>query len=140
MNKTILISIHRHWLWADKIQRTFYAALPPNLRAEDTKEMFISDWGMCRCLWYGLLFAVCEALRERRFTVPTVQSDIDAIYSNLKLFRNAVFHVQPKYWSRKLFSIMQNENSAQQIKQVHDGIGCWLLIQLRAGKVDPQSA
>jgi hypothetical protein len=135
------MSIHRHWLWADKIQRTFYDVLPQNLRAEDTNEMFITDWGMCMCLWYGLLFAVCEALRAGRFTVSAVQSDIDSIYGNLKLFQNAVFHVQSKYWSPKLFSIMQDKNSAQKIKQVHDGIGSWLLTQIRQPrKASPNTA
>ncbi len=131
MKKTLLMSIHRHWLWADKMQRTFYACLPPNLAEEGAKEIFISDWGMCMCLWYGLLFAVCEGLRAGRFTVPTVQADIDGIYGDLKLFRNAVFHVQPRYWSAKLFKIMQDQSSARKIKDIHDAIGSWLLTQLQ---------
>lgn len=130
MNKGLLVSIHRHWLWADRMQRTFFASLNPNLKEEDAKDIFISNWGMCMCLWYGLLFAVCEGLREGKFAVPTVQAEIDGIYEDLKLFRHAVFHVQKKYWSPKLFRIMQDKTSAFTIKLIHDEIGNWLLTQL----------
>lgn len=131
MDSQSLLSIHRHWIWANWIKKQFEGSMQSFSVSKDTiQEWYINPPGTYMCIWYGLLFSICEGLRAHSVHIPEVQSDIDEIYSALKRFRNAVFHIQPKYWSPKLFEIMEKKGSAIQIRKVHDGIGNWLLKQM----------
>src|SRR6266446_2567992 len=132
--KELLFSIHRHWIWADRLRQEYYERLKANPPTKDLDlvEWFLNADGMYMCLWYGLLFTVCEGLREGGFTVPNAQPEINAIYDSLRLFRNAIFHVQSEYWSLKLLQITRDPNSAAKIKKAHQTIGGWLLGEIRA--------
>ena len=130
--KEMVMSIHRHWMWAERLRGQFYSRLGfRNFTSENIKEIFLSDCGIYMCLWYGLLNAVVEALEEEQFCVTIVQNEIAEIRDSLRLFRNAVFHVQGKYWSEKLIRIMEQPGSAKTILRVHEAIGQWLLDEIR---------
>jgi hypothetical protein len=127
----MLGAIHRHWIWANAIRQKFYEfQMERSPATEGALDWFLSSAGMHMCLWYGLLFVVCQALRQGGFEVPNLQPEIDEIYEGLHDFRNAIFHVQPKYWSDKLFKIMKDPESPTKIRNVHKGIGKWLLTQI----------
>lgn len=126
MKTEVLLSIHRHWIWANWIKKQFGDALGQTPHNEIDK-LILEPAGTYMCLWYGLLFAVCEGLRKEKVVISLVQREIDSVYDSLKLFRNAVFHVQPKYWSRKLLDFMVVEGNATKVHRIHNGIGEWLL-------------
>ncbi len=126
MKTEVLLSIHRHWIWANWIKEKFGVALGRTPHNEiDT--LILEPAGTYMCLWYGLLFAVCEGLRKQGVSISSVQAEIDSVYDSLRLFRNAVFHVQPKYWSRKLLDFMVVEGNATKVHCIHNRIGEWLL-------------
>jgi hypothetical protein len=63
-------------------------------------------------------------------------ADLDAIASSyhqvrarLREFRNAAFHVQPKWWSPKLAAVLREPEDASLIRAVHDAVGAWLRLQ-----------
>jgi hypothetical protein len=127
--KELLFAIHRHWIWANRVREEYGTQLRANPPASgDMLDWFLNSSGMHMCLWYGLLFSVCEGLRENGFSVPAVQAEIDGIYDALRLFRNAIFHVQSEYWSPKLFRIMEDP------QKVHEGLGEWFLTQIGSGR------
>jgi hypothetical protein len=135
MDRQLLLSIHRHWIWANWVKKQFDGSIQSfPVSKNRMQEWFITPPGIYMCIWYGLLFAVCEGLRGQKVIIREIQSDFDRIYPALKHFRNAVFHVQAKYWSPKLFEIMEDRGSAFQIRRVHEGIGEWLLKQVDEAK------
>ena len=129
--KEKMLAIHRHWIWADRIRKEYFELLKANPPAKDDMlDWFLNADGMYMCLWYGLLFLVCEALKRSGFTVAQVQAEIDAIYDSLRLFRNVIFHVNKKYFPKQMFVIMADPTSATKITEAHEGIGKWFLTQI----------
>jgi len=131
-----LVPIHRHWIWANWMKKRFDETLPEHmaLLESDIAQLFITPPGMYMCLWYGLLYTVCEALHESRIDIGPLQTDIEKIYANLRLLRNAVFHIQQEYWSVKMQSILDDPESASTIRRVHDGVGEWFLARFAETK------
>jgi len=135
LSKDRLMTIHRHWIWANYIRIQFYREFGENTLelARDPVSYAISSVGTHMCLWYGLLFTVCEAIREDHVVVQDAEPFFSEIYEDLRRFRNAIFHVQTEYWSPKLFEIMERKDSPTKIKKVHEEIGKWLLAELQVG-------
>jgi hypothetical protein len=122
----ILLTIHRHWIWADRIREEYFERLkanPPN--NEDLVEFFSTGDGMYLCLWFGLEFVVCDALRERKLVIPNAQKEINGIYKSFERFRNAIFHVQPKFFSPKMFELLNDPTHQARIDKAHKEIGQW---------------
>ena len=46
--------------------------------------------------WFASLFVVAEGWRDLKLSDPEIDPIIDAHLDSLRLFRNAVFHFQPK--------------------------------------------
>ncbi len=137
MEHEYFLSLHRHWIWANLIKMHFDSRLAHD-DIKDPEVFIVQPAGTYMCVWYGVLFAVCEGLREKGIVIPEVQQGIDEIYDSLRLFRNAVFHVQPRYWSDKLHGFVALEGSALKVRRVHEGIGNWFLTELkRRGKEPP---
>jgi hypothetical protein len=140
-NKTdLLLGIHRHWIWADRLRLEYHERLkanPPSKEKFDPVDWFLNADGMYLCLWYGLLFTICEGLRQNAFTVPGAQAEIDSIYDSLRVFRNAIFHVQPEYWSPKLFRLLEDPDSASRIVKSHAEIGKWLIAKIGGPSTSP---
>ena len=72
----------------------------------------------------------CEGIRAYRLAdvneiAPTYQS----VRKRLFEFRNAAFHVQPKWLSPKLLDILLEPEDAKRIQAVHDAVGAWLRVQ-----------
>ncbi|MCB9501622.1 MAG: hypothetical protein H6696_06760 [Deferribacteres bacterium] len=97
----------------------------------DLKNIFVSVPGTYMMLWYGLLFAVCGYLKDNNSIPKTIEQDVNSIYESLRLFRNAVFHVQDKYYTHKLFSIMKDNNSVHKIRKIHDTLGNYFLEEMK---------
>jgi hypothetical protein len=126
-----LFAIHRHWIWAERIRLEYYDRLKANPpKSGDLLEWFMTGEAMYLCIWYGLLFTVCEGLRTDRLTVPGVQNEINTLYPSLKLFRNAIFHIQPDYFTEKIFSFLQDPGTDSTIKTIHDGLDEWFHRQM----------
>ena len=129
-SKTILNSIYRQWIWADHLRNYFGAELPEkelNLSGNFT----IEPYWMFMCLWYGVLFSVIDALKEINIEIPEIQKDIDQMYDTLRLYRNAVFHVQEEYWPDKWRNLILDKTSADKINLIHKQIGIFLLKELK---------
>ena len=78
-----------------------------------------------------MLFGVLEALKKEKIVIPEIENDINSIYDSLRLYSNAVFHPQPKYWSEKLLRIMEDRGSVGKIWKVHKRIGKYFLEEMQ---------
>lgn len=124
--------IHKHWIWANTIKLLFDNEIK-NPQNKDIKieNLIIRPYGTYMSLWYGLLFVVLEALKEENIIISEIQEDINDIYDSLRVYRNAVFHAQEKYWSPKFFEIMEKTNSVRKIWNVHKKVGDFLLKEIQ---------
>jgi hypothetical protein len=134
VNDEALLSIARHWTWADCVREQFKVALTGSV-PDDL-------WSFCKrpevgymFIWYALLFAVCEGLKEQRVKIPNAQAEIDGLYQMLKRCRNAVAHVQPRYWSQKLLDFVVLPKNATAVHTVHNATGEWIRDELLRRKL-----
>lgn len=125
MNDDALLSIARHWTWAECVSQQFNAALTSSVPTDLWSFYSRPEVGYM-FIWYALLFAVCEGLKEQRVTIPNAQVEMDRIYETLKRCRNAVAHVQPQHWSRKLLDFVRLPENATSVHTVHDAVGEWI--------------
>jgi len=137
MEFQVLLSIYRHWLWADRMRELFEhylrCNLPPSVDQFTFDEAFFTtSMVTCMSLWYGLLFAACDGLEKASgLSVSEISSEYARVRELLRRFRNAVFHVQPDYWSEKLMAVLREEQLATAIRAVHRSVGAWLETQVK---------
>jgi len=122
-------SIYRQWIWADQLRSYFELHLPEK-ELNISEDFTIEPYWMFMCLWYGILFTVLETLKEIKVSVPEIQEDINKMYPVLKRYRNAVFHVQEKYWPVKWRTLILDDSSADKIHLIHKQVGIFLLKNL----------
>jgi len=128
LNFEEFMALHRHWMWANIMREDFESELA---KKKVLKHPFPDRIGAYMSLWYGMLFGVLEVVKNKQIDIPGLE-DMNSIYKPLKLFRNAVFHAQPKYWSPKLFEIIEHKDSVQKIRQIHGALGEYFLKTLRS--------
>lgn len=112
-----IMSIFKHWQWADWTKEEFEYHLnidfPDIFNSQDTNiEFFLfnSSTGKCMLVWYSLLYAVCEGIKKlykRDFNdnivdIYKITPNFKNIEDDLRIFRNATFHVQDKYYTKKI--------------------------------------
>ncbi|MBN2373594.1 hypothetical protein JXL19_07400 [bacterium] len=101
MNKEKIGILHRHWIWADKIklllQKEISVADLHEFNEKNFSNLIITPYGIYMFIWYGLLFVVLEGLKQEKIIIPDIDNEIEEIYESLRLFRNAVFHIQNQY-------------------------------------------
>ena len=137
MDIQLLVSLHRHWVWADRMKELFEFYLEKEwpIPDEDLKPdspHLISSLFTCMCLWYGLLYATCDGIEAHaKVKVASIAPDYDKASAKLRRFRNAMFHVQPEYWSDKLMDVIGDGNLPDTIRAIHKQVGDWLEGQLR---------
>jgi hypothetical protein len=137
VNDEALLSIARHWTWAHCVREQFKVALSGSV-LDDTWLFYKRPEVGYMFIWYALLFAVCEGLKEQRVMIPGVQAEIDGLYKMLKRCRNAVVHVQPESWSRKLLDFVVLPENGTTVHAVHNAIGDWIRDEmLRRGLAAP---
>lgn len=86
----------------------------------------------CMCLWYSLLYATCEGIEQQgQIQLISIAPKYDQAQGILRRFRNAMFHVQPTYWSAKLTDVLYNSDIPTVIREIHSQIGEWLRIEFK---------
>lgn len=136
MDNEKFITLHRHWMWSNIMKQHFDTELQKDQNL--AKNFNIADKeGAYMLLWYALLFSVLETFKDSKIKFPPIQEDIKSVYSPLKDLRNAVFHPQNKYWSRKLNKFLETKGTPEKIRRIHSFLGGYFLeeINKRRSKV-----
>jgi hypothetical protein len=138
MDPLLLASLLRHWTWADRQKELFEFYLRkdfPSLSEDDigSPEFFVSSMVTCMCLWYALLYATCDGIKEYAgVDVSTIAPAFAKSGEFLRHFRNATFHVQHEYLSEKLMDVLREPDMATAIRSIHDNVGEWLKCQVES--------
>ena len=131
VNGEMLAQLHRQWIWADKMRMQYEEGLKKrSAPVADLENYIISAEWVLMMTWYALLFTLCEFIKNNQISIPEIDAPMRSVYGDLKLFRNAILHIQSKYWSNKLFEIFKDRTSALKIRQVHGGLGKALLDEI----------
>lgn len=109
-------SLHRYWIYANRMMEHFDAALrrgPPKLAAEVLKDasrsplekailtavaMMSDDYGIFMSYWYGSLYVVIEGWRQLDLRDPGIDSLLSS--PNVALLKSSVTE---RFTSEKLF-------------------------------------
>lgn len=137
MNIEILVSLHRHWVWADRMKELFEyylrkEGLPPEESLNPDQPYMLSSMFSCMFLWYALLYVTCDGVEKvGKAKMSDVSSAFNKVRKTLYQFRNAIFHVQSQYWSQKLMDVFKDEEIVDGIRATHVSVGTWLEEQLK---------
>lgn len=128
-----LLLVHRHWIWANQQRESFDQLLSERQWRTDAIK-FPDKIGGSMVVWYGLLWAVIEALKDRRIELrDPLGTDVSELADILRNCRNAVLHVPRSgdYYDRRILSLFDHPDSARLIRTVHSACGRLLLQELQ---------
>jgi hypothetical protein len=77
-------------------------------------------------LFHALLFTVIKFLKEEDSIPPSIVSEVEAHWNNLRLFRNAVFHIQKEFVSPKTMALVHSGLDTKTTFRIHYEIGQFL--------------
>lgn len=122
-----IISIARHYIWADKMKEKFAYVLKRDGIPKIDPMWYTHDVFLYMALWYSFLFEVLKTLKKKNIRIPSVQEEIEKYYSILGDFRNATFHIEGELHPKKFYKVLkQGEESAEKIRKISDEIGKFL--------------
>ena len=77
-------------------------------------------------LFHALLFTVLEFLKEQDSIPTSIIPEVEAHWDNLRLFRNAVFHIQKEFVSPKTMALVHSDLDFNTTFRIHHEIGKFL--------------
>jgi hypothetical protein len=139
-----LLLMHRHYMWANQQREAFFKllespsadALTPGPLVMATREMGFMF------VWYGLLWSVLEAFRDRRLDIRgAFLEDITRMSDLLRRCRNAVLHVPAAgdLLDRRIDELVKEPESATTLRRIHRGVGRLFIEEFKRQTSDKQS-
>ena len=123
-----LLLLHRHYVWTI-LQKTAFAdelTLDPSRARSSDGQLPLADKPLAAMyLWYALLWATIEGLRQRHIPIGgELDADIKLVSPTLKRCRDAVFHIpRERYYDDRLFGLMSDQDSALRVRRITSGLG-----------------
>lgn len=141
LDRTDLLVLHRHWVWADVIHQAHTRTL---VEAKSIEELAnpASANSAYMFVFYGLLYSVVEACisPDEKREIPIAgrfREDIDSVSDTLRRCRNAVMHV-PKsgndYLDPRLQQFMATPDIIERVTRIHNGFSRLFLDEFAARK------
>ncbi len=97
-----IFTLHRYFIWADRMRVHFDAVLNDNRLKGKASQMGVEEFLYLSC-WYGLLYVVIEGWNELQLRdnniAQLLQSENVVL---LRRYRNGIFHFQRDYYSEKV--------------------------------------
>lgn len=127
--ETALLSLHRYYIWADRMRVHFDEIL----RRPDDADRQSIDARLYMSYWYAGMYVAIEGWRELGMTDPAVDgllasSNVDL----LRRFRNGVFHFQKQYDDERFLGLIRDgENVVEWIRRLNTELGRGLLTKVR---------
>lgn len=136
-----IASLHRYWLQADVLKRTFEQAGASDFeRLQSMREdtfgeilFYLSPVSVLMSFWYASLYVVVEGYRE----VCSPDDEIDALLTShhldrLRRFRNGVCHYQPEWFPSKIAEIQAEEDHVDWVRLLHRRLGSIILEKMKS--------
>lgn len=127
-----LVTLHRYFIWADRMRWHFDQALRAVAGSREAYERSRLDIELYLSLWYAHLYVVVEGWRRLGLRDEAVDRLLTS--SNLALlrkYRHGVCHFQEAYWDERLLGFIGEPSSAVWVRTLNAAIGDYLLKAVR---------
>ena len=141
-NSSEIITLHRYFIWANKMRTDFDALLAQrNPVIEDENKLNIES-NIYMSYWYGGLYVVIEGWLNLKLSDPVIDSLLNSDNVGLlKRYRNGVFHFQKKYYNNRFLDfITEGENTVEWVRNLNREFGRWFLEWFDKMKQNPTRA
>ena len=126
-----LITLHRYYIWANKLRVDFQNILKN--KGKISKAKYDIEALMYMSLWYGMLYVVIEGWQNLKLNDEIIDKLLKSQYTNLlKRYRNGVFHFQKKYKDERFDNLDKEKDAVKWIVDVNKEFGRFFLEKLRA--------
>lgn len=130
MTTDSLITLHRYYIWANKLRVDFQNILKNKNKI--SKAEYEIESLMYMSLWYGMLYVVIEGWLELKFKDQVIEDLLKSKYTNLlKQYRNGVFHFQKKYKDEKFEDLDKEKDAVKWIVDLNKELGRFFLEKLK---------
>ena len=124
-----LVSLHRYYIWANRMRTLFYAELKQqDLNALDPVLVLAGDIGLLSSYWYGALYVVVEGYKELKLSDPAIdlllQSDNVEL---LRRYRNGTFHFQRNYFDDRFNNFFAERSTVEWVRTLNREFGRFFL-------------
>ena len=134
-----LLSLHRYYVWANRMREHFDHELrrggEAGLDSVSRDGAIDIEVAMYKSLWYGVLYVVIEGWQDLDLSDP----EIDELLASpntakLKRYRNATFHFQRHYWDERFLQFLrEGEDTAAWARQLNRALGKYFLSTIQEG-------
>jgi len=120
-----IFSLHRYFIWANKMRTDFDSILAQRSNGEYNKESLKIESNIYMSYWYGGLYVVIESWKTLKLSDP----DIDELLLSpnvdlLRRYRNGVFHFQKDYYDKRFIDfIAEGENTVEWVRRLNTAFG-----------------
>lgn len=107
MEKNKLFTLHRYFIWADRMRVHFDSTLKNKDKLDPIR--FKIDSFLYMSYWYAELYVVIDGWNELGLQDNAVNTLLQSPNVNLlKRYRNGVFHFQKEYFDKRFIEFMTN--------------------------------
>ena len=130
MTTDSLITLHRYYIWANKLRADFQNILKNKNKI--SKAGYEIESLMYMSLWYGMLYVVIEGWQNLKLKDEVIDSLLKSKYTNLlKRYMNGVFHFQKKYKDERFDDLDKEKDAVEWIVDLNKELGRFFLEKLK---------
>jgi hypothetical protein len=138
--KMRLLSLHRYFIWADRMRKHFDAAIDEKSKTQAYGgEADILEFTLYMSYWYAALYVVIEGWGELKLTAPEIDQYLTSpCVALLKRYRHGVFHFQAKYDDDRFVAfIAEGRETVPWVRGIHEAFGAYFLHEVPKLKALP---
>lgn len=125
-----LITLHRYYIWANKLRVDFQSILKNKNKI--SKAEYEIESLMYMSLWYGMLYVVIEGWQNLKLKDGNVDNLLKSKYTKLlKRYRNGVFHFQKKYKDIRFEELDREKEAVSWVVELNKEFGRLFLEKLK---------
>ena len=127
-----LYALHRYFIWGNKMREHFDEKLRQHPRNKKEKNGLEIETILYMSYWYGGLYVVIEGWKELSLKDELIDELLRSKNVELlKRYRNATFHYQEEYWSKKFTDFMDSgRNCVKWIRKLNSEFGRYFLAEI----------
>jgi hypothetical protein len=131
MGKDKLMTLHRYFIWADRMRLHFDNVLLSKNKLDP--KLFSIDSFLYMSYWYAGLYVVIEGWQELKLQNQTIDSLLKSPnVTLLKRYRNGVFHFQKEYMDKRFTKFMnEGENCVMWVRELRKAFSDYFLEKLK---------
>ena len=125
-----LITLHRCYIWANKLRVDFQSILEN--KGKISKAKYEIESLMYMSLWYGMLYVVIDGWQNLKLKDEVVDELLKSKYTkSLKRYRNGVFHFQKKYKDIRFEELDRERGAVSWVIKLNKEFGRFFLEKLK---------